>query len=779
MKNTPTTTPHLHPEIIKHAKKGKRLLAGAALLAVLLLASLGGGTYLLVHHHKAQKQAAQKALLSAVGVQTPQSQNATITSKLGFAVTFNKNSLDYDGKVVTSATQGNSYSGQDALQPNSYAIVELGVKKSVVNGSGVGFTFPPSLDILTNANKNFFDNQRAEHPGVSDIQLVIDHYAPQSDNYVTAKLIKQQTQQIGTISYQELIYTITQNDYPTTPDTEIHYVTIQNNRPYVAELHYNATTQQGDLAPLQQALSSIVYSPPASDAQYVGAVTDDRKLLANSGLPGTALVLGASTTIADSLSGTVNTPSALASDTDISIVAKNQLAVVRVGTVVCYDFTLTLPNGQTALTASDACTAGVGSGSIVTSNGYVSTNGHVVDINPQDALLLYTELSFAGKNTTPLEQYLQYLVSAGIISLNEATKIVNGLASGDSNAQQALEATFPKVPASAFKITSKASTYAIQLSDNPIKVKFDKTHIALVSQPNVINATYVDDNYDPTADLENDTASDVALLKMDTHTTFPVITLGSIDKLHNGSALTVVGYPGFVDGGIEPTKNKTIPTATQGMVSALINDGGYTLIGATVPLAEGNSGGPAFDSDGQQIGLATYVRQSASDPTLGVTKLGQYSFIRDIADFKQLASKNNVNLTGSSPVSDDWHKGVAAFQQADYGQAISYFNKTKSEYADTYLIDALTSAAQLGLSAASKISGTKLTIIIAINVILLSGLALIVVLIIRHRRHAKLLHAQYAGYYQALQQPQGPAAPAASQWPPQQQPPTSPTVGGA
>lgn len=708
--------------ITHHKKHARRLLllriaTGLAVLGVGI--SVGVWVYVAGTQTGSGKQDSVAALREAVMVDTVESGTATISSKLGFRAAFNKNMLDVDAKVIKTTNTADVYTEDDALVERSYAVADFVVKKSVTNSSGIGLSFPPSLAVLTNANKDFFERQRAKTPGLSDEQLVIAHYAPQPAAGSTAALVSQESEQLGAVSYKKLTYAITRNNYPSNVETEIQYITVQHGRPYALVVDYFNGTQQGDLVPLTQVITDMVYSAPAADAEYLSALDTSRR----TAVAAQPFVLASST---------VNTPNQLASDTDISIVAKNQLAVVRVGAINCFTLTLSLPNGSEALKATDACTGMVGSGSIITKDGHVVTNGHVTEGSVANALLLYLELSAQTGNSKPLSQYVGYLKAANIIGAPEASSLERAMLAGDANAEKTLAATIAKIPAANLRVSEPARLYAIQLGNEPIKIKFEGTKIVFNTMPKtVVPATFVDKNYGGQTGQITAANSDVAILKISKNAAYPTVELGSITDVKARSQITVVGFPGFVDGGLQPTRSQTIPTATQGNVLSIERIGEYSLVAATVPLAQGNSGGPAFDRNGKQIGIATYAQLSTTDPSLGIDKLSKNSYMRDIADAKALATKNRVTPSSSS-VSEDWHAGIDAFQQGDYAKAVTYFDKTKQAYAGNYLVDDLAGKAKDKADAAFRALLIPSAAVVAAVVVFVTMLLLI---IRHHRKH--------------------------------------------
>jgi hypothetical protein len=98
-------------------------------------------------------------------------------------------------------------------------------------------------------------------------------------------------------------------------------------------------------------------------------------------------------------------------------------------------------------------------------------------------------------------------------------------------------------------------------------------------------------------------------------------------------------------------KSKTVPTVTQGDVSGSASDaGGHKLFSMSAQIAAGNSGGPAFDDDGKQIGLNTYGGSSCADRSERNNSCFGEGIFRDIADLKTMAKKNNVALSAAAGI---------------------------------------------------------------------------------------------------------------------------------
>jgi S1-C subfamily serine protease len=111
-----------------------------------------------------------------------------------------------------------------------------------------------------------------------------------------------------------------------------------------------------------------------------------------------------------------------------------------------------------------------------------------------------------------------------------------------------------------------------------------------------------------TVDGEQTPGRDIAILNVDEQEPLPTVPLGDATDLGAGEPLFVVGYP---DIGIEQLfeeRTTTLePTVTSGVVSArrTLNSGVET-IQTDAAINNGNSGGPVYNGDGEVVGIATF-----------------------------------------------------------------------------------------------------------------------------------------------------------------------------
>lgn len=393
---------------------------------------------------------------------------------------------------------------------------------------------------------------------------------------------------------------------------------------------------------------------------------------------------------------TSNIPESLDSITLVDVVAKNQPAVVRVLTVYCVNMRLTI--GTASYSKDNACTAGVGSGSIISRDGFVATNGHVVTISPKQAIISSLD------SGADVRTYLSFLVNAKLVAPTQASSILNGVVNGNEASEEALSNTVALIPLNAINTTESESTYAIQLSNEPVRLDRNGERYTVEFSNTITQAKLIDQDFDAeSADTALSTGqfttSDVALLKMNGD--FPYVKLGSIDSVKKGDQLTAIGFPAFIDGSVDTDQWQTVPSITQGLVRKVGTDAdvnGRVLLTTSVQIAQGNSGGPSFNDAGEQIGINTYSDLECKD----LQCFGD-GLVRDIADLKKLIERNNITLqTGG--VTDDWHQGLDDFKKGNYSDALVEFSQVKADYPANYLAAPLSRLARERSGTASDVS---------------------------------------------------------------------------
>ena len=431
---------------------------------------------------------------------------------------------------------------------------------------------------------------------------------------------------------------------------------------------------------------------------------------------------------------TSNVPAELDPSTLVDVVAKNQPAVVRILSIYCANLTLS-HSDQTEI-LKDTCAAGVGRGSIVSSDGYIATNGHVAIVTPKQSLLAWLN------DDTHIDQYVAFLLAAGLVSESDGAL----LTAGTARSSELLQSTVSQLPADLLKATAATTLYAVQLGNDPVRMVRDGERLSVDFSDTIVSATLIDQDYNPEASdaaltTGQFTTSDVALLKAEG--SFPYVRLGSINTVEPGDRLTAIGFPAFIDNSVNTDQWQTIPSITQGEVKDISLDAtvnGRKIISTSVQIAQGNSGGPSFNDDGEQIGINTYSDLQCED-----LKCFGDGLVRDIADLKALIDRNHITLkTGG--INDDWYEGLDAYQSANYATALTAFQKVQNEYPANYLVAPLARHAreQLGTNTDTSSAFQARTVVVIVLVIV-AGIALVIIFTVsflvvyftrKHRRMA-------------------------------------------
>ena len=456
-------------------------------------------------------------------------------------------------------------------------------------------------------------------------------------------------------------------------------MTVQNGRPYWLEMTVYSAVPENDKAEIESLIASVSFQKP------------DESLLtrADDADSAPAIKLAAQSSSSSSSKGVddkdiTNIPYEIDDSSLINVVARNQIATVRVGAYRCADVRYTAENGA-QLNLTGLCVRGIGSGSIVSSDGYIATNGHVTDIRTAG-------LFDNGIQDSMVDGYLSFLVRAGYLTQFEANQLLARAESGDGEAASTLMSFINRVPNSNITISNDQSSYIIQTSNDPIR--WDAN--GWVATKTNLMAKKIDSEVETNdrAFNRNSKKTDVAILKADGE--FPAVELGDINSLHEGSQITALGFPWIVDKGLDTTNATTVPTATQGRVDGIESDaGGHTLFSMSAKIASGNSGGPAFDDSGRQVGINTYGSggDNCEDSGSKNNCFGS-GLARDIKDLKAMARKNNIRLSSDGELTKLWKDGLEEFSHGQYSRAATYFEKLNSKYPNNYLVSRMLQISQ-------------------------------------------------------------------------------------
>lgn len=680
---------------MRNKKSFKVLITATIVSGVMLAVVLAAGYMIIRQNQQNSVTETARSKLRGVMLSAQQTTKRSVVSKLGFTVHYDSALFDASAHEVTAksnsdAYNANTYKDDELKVSRGYNLVEVGFKKSDPGLSGksklANSVIRPYLSVHTSRKRDYFDRstmpeQYKDTSKYSDLDLMASVIVKQFQENNPNDECKVSDVTISGKKFK-LVDNTRKSRFSQTEQIIGHrysYMTVQNDRPYWLEMTVYSAVPENDKAEIESLIASVSFQKP------------DESLLtrADDADSAPAIKLAAQSSSSSSSKGVddkdiTNIPYEIDDSSLINVVARNQIATVRVGAYHCADVRYTAENGA-QLNLSGLCMRGIGSGSIVSSDGYIATNGHVTDISTAG-------LFDNGIQDNMVDAYLSFLIRAGYLTQSEASQLLARAESGDGEAASTLLSFINRVPSDNITTSNDQSSYIIQTSNDPIR--WD-TNGWVATKTNLI-AKKIDSEVEinDRAFNRNSRKTDVAILKADGE--FPTVELGDINSLHEGSQVTALGFPWIVDKGLDTTNATTVPTATQGRVNGIEFDaGGHTLLSMSTKIASGNSGGPAFDDSGRQIGINTYG--SGGDNCEGSDSKNSCfgsGIARDIKDFKTMARKNNIRLSGDGELTKLWKDGLEEFSHGQYSRAATYFEKLNSKYPNNYLVSRMLQISQ-------------------------------------------------------------------------------------
>lgn len=167
---------------------------------------------------------------------------------------------------------------------------------------------------------------------------------------------------------------------------------------------------------------------------------------------------------------------------------------------------------------------------------------------------------------------------------------------------------------------------------------------------------------------------DVAILKLQEEHSYPTIRIGNDKDLRVGEQVYVLGYPAVAT--FHPLisdESATEATLTRGIVSAKKNmKGGWEVLQTDASITHGNSGGPVMNEQGEVIGLATFgsIDQQRQQEVQGM------NFIVPSTIVKEYIEKAKVK-PAMSDISLAYEKALDLFDDARYEKALTKFESVR------------------------------------------------------------------------------------------------------
>lgn len=365
-------------------------------------------------------------------------------------------------------------------------------------------------------------------------------------------------------------------------------------------------------------------------------------------------------------------------------------SIANIVHIFCIDIVNLQPNlSKLPQSQYNFCGLNKGSGFIVSEKGVVATNGHVAKTYPEEGLI--NNLLSGGSQT----------FAADIIGQNVASML-------NSNPQYLDILTgeiFKLLEKQAISISVNNEKYYVNIGNEPVAIDYQRLNSgksdAVMPSSTTYSAGLLDFDF-PNKYQTNQSGSDIALLQIkNSSSVFPMLELGNTENLREGEEVVIAGYPVLVEGGSSPQatisyNTSTKPTITKGIISAIKQDiGGKTIFQTDASIDHGNSGGPAVNSDGEVIGIATFFFESKS---------GNFNFLRSANDLRLLMSKNNIdNKPGD--LTRTWRAGLEQYRSQYFKKAIKYFQEVQSLSSSHPTVKELTERSQEAIEKGESLEG--------------------------------------------------------------------------
>ncbi len=307
----------------------------------------------------------------------------------------------------------------------------------------------------------------------------------------------------------------------------------------------------------------------------------------------------------------------------------------------CADVSKYMMRGTKTVT-KDLNTTMVGSGFIITPDGYVITNAHVVDENDDN-----TRKNFA-------QQAFQEILDNDVKTLEESM-----------GRKMTEEETKALTDANSWYFTETLQVSKIGKEFNVIfGISGDKGKIVPMTIPARL---VIKGNPIP--------GKDVAILKMTEKHTYPTIRIGDDKAMRVGDQVYVLGYPAIAT--FHPLISKesiSEASLTRGLVSAKKNmKDGWEVLQIDAAITHGNSGGPVMNEQGEVIGLATFgsIDYQRSQEVQGM------NFIVPSTIVYQYIDKAKID-PAMSDISMSYEEAMDLFDKARYKKALEKFDEVKA-----------------------------------------------------------------------------------------------------
>jgi hypothetical protein len=164
---------------------------------------------------------------------------------------------------------------------------------------------------------------------------------------------------------------------------------------------------------------------------------------------------------------------------------------------------------------------------------------------------------------------------------------------------------------------------------------------------------------------------DIAILKIEAKN-LPTVRLGDSDKVQEQDPVVVVGYPGVAQFNPLVSRESALsPSITSGHISSMKFDWkGTPVIQTDAAITHGNSGGPAFNRDGDVIGVATF----GSSDWAGREVAG-FNFLVPVNTAKEFVRELGITTNQPSLFDQLWGEALDLYYAENHRSAITKFDE--------------------------------------------------------------------------------------------------------
>jgi S1-C subfamily serine protease len=293
----------------------------------------------------------------------------------------------------------------------------------------------------------------------------------------------------------------------------------------------------------------------------------------------------------------------------------------------------------------DAETGVLGSGFIVTEDGYIVTNAHVVKMDDEELKVNLASTALAEQVQTDLAD-----IESGL-----------GFSLSEDEAD--------RMAAAIFTVYADYLTMDTPSTESQLYMGVAVPGYGTVQKGMPIEQVKVG---------EPSPGKDVAILKVNA-TNMPTVKLGDESSVREGDQAIALGYPGVATFNpmIEQDESNIKPSLTVGSISGRKTmTGGWEVLQTDVAITHGNSGGPLFNQAGEVIGVTTFGSGNLNAQTGQWEEVQGFNFAVPTSVVNQFLNEANVH-PAEGALTKKYHEAVDLFENQHYSAAKEKFKEVQ------------------------------------------------------------------------------------------------------